>query len=185
MAGGLNNIMNRHSTEGQIAFDVETLINECQPHSILTIGNKAETFIADYVAQKKQLNQECAVTSLDADDALSILQKAAARYEAAIVVDALEFMDKEQAGQLIARLRDLQADRFIAIVRMGDQWKQTKSTWQTVDLLGYGMKLVNRHHTGAKPVHIYKYDIATYKKTPEWLNARNWANPKLWDRFRW
>ncbi|MDD3447840.1 MAG: DUF6231 family protein [Gammaproteobacteria bacterium] len=34
-------------------------------------------------------------------------------------------------------------------------------------------------------VHLYGFDIATYKVTPDWLNSRYWANPELWDRYWW
>ena len=176
--------MNKHSVQGQIAFDIETLINECQPRSLLVIGDQAELFIQDYVAQKRMLGQECSVTSLAIEDALDYLQKSL-RFDVCIVTDALEFLDKERAGQLIAALRDLRTDRFLIVVRIGDQWEKLNSTWQTVDLLAYGLKLVNRYHSENKPIHVYKYDILTYKKTPQWLNASNWANPQLWERFRW
>ncbi|MFO7808749.1 DUF6231 family protein [Guyparkeria sp.] len=32
---------------------------------------------------------------------------------------------------------------------------------------------------------IYLFDIETYKRTPDWLNARHWANPELWGKYRW
>lgn len=32
---------------------------------------------------------------------------------------------------------------------------------------------------------VYLFDIETYKHTPDWLNARNWANPELWGKYRW
>lgn len=32
---------------------------------------------------------------------------------------------------------------------------------------------------------VYLFDIETYKRTPDWLNARHWANPELWDKYRW
>ncbi|MFP4252452.1 MAG: DUF6231 family protein [Guyparkeria sp.] len=32
---------------------------------------------------------------------------------------------------------------------------------------------------------MYLFDIETYKRTPDWLNARNWANPELWGKYRW
>ena len=28
----------------------------------------------------------------------------------------------------------------------------------------------------------YVYNIGTYKKTPDWLNNENWANPELWEK---
>ena len=28
----------------------------------------------------------------------------------------------------------------------------------------------------------YVYNIGNYKKTPDWLNNENWANPELWEK---
>ena len=28
----------------------------------------------------------------------------------------------------------------------------------------------------------YVYNISNYKKTPDWLNSENWANPELWEK---
>ena len=28
----------------------------------------------------------------------------------------------------------------------------------------------------------YVYNISSYKKTPDWLNNENWANPELWEK---
>lgn len=176
--------MNKDTPATQIGFDIETLITECQPASILVIGERAQGYIEDYVAQKKIINQDCSVTPMSVDMALSEL-KQKQPYDVGIVTDAVEYLDKDRSGQLIARLRDIHTARFLMVIRMGDKWDQLKSIWQTVDLLGFGMKLVNRYEFDDKPIHVYKYDISTYKKTPEWLNAKNWANPQLWDKFRW
>ena len=176
--------MNKYTPAEQIGFDIETLINECQPASILVIGERAQGYIENYISQKKIIKQECSVTSISVDTALAQL-KQHQRYDVGIVADAVEYLDKDQSGQLIASLRDLHTTRFVMVVRMGDKWDRLKSVWQTVDLLGYGMKLVNRYSFDDKPIHVYKYDISTYKKTPEWLNSKNWANPQLWDKFRW
>lgn len=32
---------------------------------------------------------------------------------------------------------------------------------------------------------LFYYDVATYKRTPDWLNAKGWAHPQRWGRFRW
>ena len=29
---------------------------------------------------------------------------------------------------------------------------------------------------------VYVYNISNYKKTPDWLNNENWANPELWEK---
>ena len=30
-----------------------------------------------------------------------------------------------------------------------------------------------------------EFDIADYKTTPDWFGPKNWANPELWDQYRW
>ena len=32
---------------------------------------------------------------------------------------------------------------------------------------------------------VMAFDVGCYKSTPDWLNARHWANPQLWDKHRW
>ncbi|MGD8939893.1 MAG: DUF6231 family protein [Gammaproteobacteria bacterium] len=34
-------------------------------------------------------------------------------------------------------------------------------------------------------MHVYAFDIASYKTTPDWLNNKYWANPELWDKHWW
>ena len=31
----------------------------------------------------------------------------------------------------------------------------------------------------------WQFNILTYKQVPDWLNARFWANPENWNKFRW
>lgn len=165
-------------------FDIGTLLAESQPRSILIIGLHGDEVIADYLEQKRFLNQDCQVRILPPHDALEQLQ-ATDRFDIGIVADTLEHMEKKAAGNLIARLRDLHTARFCVIAPMGDDWSEHRSHWMAADFLGYGMILVNAytHEDGVR--HMYKYDIATYKKTPEWLSAKDWANPELWDKYRW
>ncbi|TKA91199.1 hypothetical protein FAZ79_01265 [Guyparkeria sp. SB14A] len=47
-------------------------------------------------------------------------------------------------------------------------------------------KMVSLGFTRQAPdAPVYLFDIKTYKHTPDWLNARNWANPELWGKYRW
>lgn len=31
----------------------------------------------------------------------------------------------------------------------------------------------------------FEFNIADYKRTPDWLNSRYWANPQRWNKERW
>lgn len=77
-------------------------------------------------------------------------------------------------AELLAALRD-KANRRIAVhvgdTRVGDAVDQRMVS------LGYRRQSANDG--------LYLFDIESYKDTPDWLNPRNWANPELWDKYRW
>ena len=48
------------------------------------------------------------------------------------------------------------------------------------------LKMIALGYRAAKDVEaVYLFDIHDYKETPDWLNARHWANPEMWDKYRW
>lgn len=164
-------------------FDIETLLNECQPGSVLVVGGGADTAVDNYREQKQQLGRECYVERLAPGAVVDSLEQ---RYDMGVVTDTIEYIDKRNAVLLLSRLRDLYTARFCAAVRVGDDWPDVTSTWTRNELLGIGMMLVNSYEDDASRVlHLYKYDIATYKPTPGWLNPDDWANPELWNKYRW
>lgn len=168
----------------QAWFDIETLVSTSSPDSVLVVGASADGVIADYRSQRQLLGRPCHLEFVHRDRIMESLS-ALGRFDTGIVVDTLEFLDRQRAGQLIARLRDLHTSRFCVLVPIGDDWKALNSNWSGADFLAYGMKLVNRYQATAGMLHLYKYDIASYKSTPDWLNSRNWANPELWNKYRW
>lgn len=168
-------------------FDIETLLNECQPASLLVAGPGADEAIDAYLEQKRLLGKDCRVDRLPEmpgpEDLTGSVDR---RYDMGIVTETIERLDKTEALRLLSRLRDLYTRRFCASVRIGPDWQGAKSTWTRNELLAVGMMLVNSYEDEAgRPLHLYKYDIATYKPTPRWLNPDHWANPELWDKYRW
>lgn len=163
-------------------FDIETLLNECQPDSVLVIGDGADDAVERYREHKRMLGRECSIERIERNTPIESLE---ARYEMGIVTETIEHMDKRDAILLLSRLRDLYTARFCAAVRVGEGWSGVTSTWTRNELLGIGMMLVNSYTDDGRRIHLYKYDIATYKPTPGWLNPDDWANPELWDKYRW
>jgi len=163
-------------------FDIETLLNECQPDSVLVVGGGADDAVDRYREQKHMLGRECGIERIEHDTPIESLE---ARYDMGIVTETIEHMDKSEAILLLSRLRDLYTARFCAAVRVGEEWPDVTSTWTRNELLGIGMMLVNSYTDDGRRIHLYKYDIATYKPTPGWLNPDDWANPELWDKYRW
>ena len=75
------------------------------------------------------------------------------------------------ASRLLASLRD-RANRPV-VVHLGE----TVDDRLKMIALGY------RAAEGNDPVYVF--DINDYKETPDWLSPRNWANPEMWDKYRW
>ena len=160
--------------------DLLGIVNSTQPASLLAV-----------IPAHHPLNQSLAKTFIGEGYTVctghDVIAPAAdiARSELAIVAHTLEFMDKRDAAVTIARLRDLYSKILYVVLPMGLQWPGLQSYWDHTDLIAFGLRLINRYAVGGRPVHLYHYDIYNYKTTPDWLNAKYWANPAMWDKSRW
>ncbi len=86
-----------------------------------------------------------------------------------VVVDATQW--SPIIAQLLANLRD-RGNRPIAVHLEG-----VEDAMSRMIALGF--------RGTALPEPVFNYDIRDYKHTPDWLNARHWANPELWGKYRW
>lgn len=163
-----------------IERDLSDLLDTHRPRSVLVINPEMPAAVTAY----QRGHSESRITHLTLTELPNGLD-GLGHYDLGIVGNILEYMDKIDAGRLIARLRDIQTSRFYAVIPMGDQWHEQKTTWEPSDLIAYGMGMAGQYLDDGKPVHLYKFDINDYKKTPDWFNAEHWANPELWDKYRW
>lgn len=96
------------------------------------------------------------------------------------IIDAAAAIPAEHAPLIAGRLRDFYAERVIVIGAPNPNQPLTRQV-----LIGLGFHQIGHSEdTHGKRVW-YEFDIATYKTTPDWLNPRHWANPMLWDKYRW
>jgi hypothetical protein len=138
------------------------------PHSVLMVGALPEL-------DPQPALGGCAERWLNIAPADSRQLADSGYWELALVGDALEALPKRDGELLLAGLRDLHARR--SVVRLGHCPR-----WRDHDLIAFGF---HRLATTVSGVRYFGFDIATYKPTPDWLNADHWANPRLFDRFRW
>ena len=80
-----------------------------------------------------------------------------------------------QKAQVLVKLRDLMAKRIVVAAQL-DNEKLLRS-------LGFTRLL--EHSQQAADFEFWQFNILTYKQVPDWLNARFWANPENWNKFRW
>ena len=80
-----------------------------------------------------------------------------------------------QKAQVLVKLRDLMAKRIVVAAQLDDEKL----------LCSLGFTRLLEHSQQAADFEFWQFNILTYKQVPDWLNARFWANPENWNKFRW
>jgi len=163
-------------------FDIETLVNVAQPSSIVLIGDQSPEFLAEYQQQKQLLNQDCTITQIKTAD-ITLLSQLEQRFDVGIAIDVFEHIEKIQGVQILSRLRDVLTRQYCVCLPLGNLTSQ--HDWQLTDLFSFALNRVALYQHNNQKIGLFKYHINDYKKTPDWLNADNWANPNMWGKFRW
>ena len=110
---------------------------------------------------------------------LDMVQGCTERFGLAVVTPAIVDLEARARLALVARLRDVQARRLLIVVPEAHAFN------------GESRALGLRHHllTGAAAAapkfSVYGFDLYDYRRTPDWLNSRYWANPERWNESRW
>lgn len=107
------------------------------------------------------------------------------RFVLAVVVGVLERLPAEDGAALLAALRDLEARRLLVAVPAPAGPARAGGRWDRTEMLAHGLDAVGEARHGDRVLSLYGFDIDHYKRTPDWLNPRHWANPELWGKFRW
>lgn len=98
--------------------------------------------------------------------------------DVAIISDLTESVTKELATQWLGILRNQHTQHVLVIA---DFEKAGKQGWQLTDFLALGLTLHKRYDN----THIFTYAIESYQPKRDWLNARFWANPENYNKYRW
>lgn len=159
--------------------DIVQLIEEIAPENLLVIDLKEPHSLELHLRRHPQWK----VRRIHGGDLLEEIASSG-QHDVAVVCNTLEYLEKTQAGIVISRLRDLYSRRLLALVSVTpDQTRDSvQSKWQDAELIAFGMTQLATYPDGR---HLYEYNILSYKNVPDWLNAKNWANPELWDKYRW
>jgi len=166
----------------ELLFDIETLINSAQPARILLLGNIQPAFLDEYVAQKKLIGQHCDITHIEISD-LDSFWDISERFDVGLALNLFENIDQSTGYQILSRLRDVLTPQYCIALPLTEQDKE--SQWQLTDLFSFALSKVSSYDQSDPKLTLFKYNIDDYKKTPDWLNADNWANPQLWGKYWW
>ena len=100
------------------------------------------------------------------------------QFDFVLIKGLLEHLSHELAEHVIAQVRDLHA-REMLLITLGD------SEWKTTDFIGLGLRQIAEIEQQGETSHAWYFSLETYKRTPDWLNNRYWANPEKFDKYRW
>jgi len=168
---------------------IKTILNRIltdhPPKSLLCVGQDIRNAMSEFLVQHPDCHLiEKDIINTNAQQAIQSLDTKGS-FEFGIVSNTIEHLDKATAEHVLARLRDIHTKKLLIVVPIGKLWKNHVSYWEETDLLALGFILKANMTIDKKPVHVYAFDIATYKTTPDWLNNKYWANPQLWDKHWW
>ena len=148
---------------------LERLLEESQPDQFILVSDDPDFVETAAVRKLWHVNGENAWRMIDT----------APRAQLA-VIDAEASLPAQEAALVTARLRDVYADR---VVVAGPTDADRPLNRQLLTSLGFHQIGHSDDISGDR--YWYQFDIDNYKVTPDWLNPRHWANPELWDKYRW
>ncbi|MFN3715231.1 MAG: DUF6231 family protein [Thiobacillus sp.] len=131
-------------------------LGEMKPERLCTLDEGADRFLADSLPSipRQRLDSATAPCTL------------------ALGVNALDHLDAALAGHLIHRVRLFAAPRLLLVAQ---------ADCALDDAAFRALGFIREMADSGTGVRIQSYDLATYKPTPDWLNARYWAHPGRWE----
>lgn len=160
--------------EAPVSHALERLLGPLKPVRVCLIGRLQELDLETSASLQDSIRE---LERLQPDDALERLAELPMQ-DLVVVGEALESMAGQSGDRLIAGLRDLYARRILLRLNPGN------GCWTHQRVMAFGFQ---RLFTLPEPPHtaFYGFDLGNYKVTPDWLNPRHWANPEMFDRYRW
>ncbi|MEM7293131.1 MAG: DUF6231 family protein [Pseudomonadota bacterium] len=155
-----------------VAATVNDLCAANSPQSILIAGLDAQalTHCCQSAMAGAQVTRSESISAVELE----------ARFDLAILLGISASVASDTGAALIARLRDVQASHLVVALLL-----EGNPDWDEASLRSLGLKRLRCDKADEGQLAIYDFTLSNYKSTPKWLNNKHWANPDLWDRFRW
>jgi hypothetical protein len=156
------------------AIEVLGLIRSLHPSSVLAVTpnwREIKQALSDWT--------ELDLRPIAGDDLREQLAQAGP-CQLAVVTDTLESLPLPKGRALLAALRDVYSETCLVAI---DADAGVRAGWNPEAFIAMGFKV--RPGIEAWDFALYSFSLRDYKTTPDWLNARHWANPERWDKDRW
>ena len=147
-----------------------------QPFTGLIIGNDRQSVFSQIQAIDQAVSWEAF------DYQQFIAHRFAKRYDLAVIILS---NDSAIDTQIIQRCRDLFAKHCLVVQNLSEPATG-------VDVVSFGFSRLHEqpivendpdHHTTS--YQVWQFNLFDYKHLPDWFNSKFWANPELWNKFRW
>lgn len=160
--------------------DLTTVLWQLQPQRTLIVAPDAVSIRTCLANEEQGSDVECLEPG-----ALTTTVGQLPMYDVVVLVGVIEQVDKQAGERLIASLRDLHARHLFILVPIGSQWSGQTSHWRQSDLLALGLSVHKTYQVQHGMLQWYRFELDSYKATPDWLNSKHWANPELFGKYRW
>lgn len=103
------------------------------------------------------------------------------RYDLAVIILS---NDVSTDTQIIQRCRDLFAKHCLVVQNLS-------KTTPSVDMMSFGFSrlhaqpIIENQQNYQESYQVWQFNLFDYKHLPDWFNSKFWANPELWNKFRW
>ena len=146
------------------------LIEQFNPKTILTAGETAASCL--------QTDNDTRLQHLATPFTQQQLQHIEA-VDLAVISHLTESIDKPAAQAWLGTIKNQYAPHVILISHTE---LATNNQWQFTDYLAMGFKHIAGTEEGLR---IFSNAIENYQPKRDWLNSRFWANPEMYDKYRW
>lgn len=104
-------------------------------------------------------------------------QAFSSRYDLAVIILS---NDISIDTQIIQRCRDLFAKHCLVVQNLSN-------AAPSVDMMSFGFSRLHEQPIieDDQQYQVWQFNLFDYKHLPDWFNSKFWANPELWNKFRW
>ena len=151
-----------------------------QPFTGLIIGNDTQSVFSQIQAIDEAIDQAVSWEAFDYQ--AFIAHRFAKRFDLAVIILS---NDSAIDTQIIQRCRDLFAKHCLVVQNLSEPATG-------VDVVSFGFSRLHEqpivehdqdHHITS--YQVWQFNLFDYKHLPDWFNSKFWANPELWNKFRW
>ncbi len=155
---------------------VTDVLNGVAPRTVAAIGSDAQTLINPWL----ESNRETSVMQFS--DSREFLAHPSFSVEWSLICGCLEDLTDAEGSEFLGRLRNLSSPKFCLLI------EDRHPIWNARSLAGFAIEQLAQEPfalPSGQLVRAFGYDLTTYKRTPDWLNADFWANPGRWNKDFW